>query len=275
MYFKSNFFETVPGVNIHYIDEGQGTPLVFVPGWTFSVEVFEHQIPYFAKNYRVIAIDPRAHGKSTVTAVGIDYPTQTQDMAKLIRHLGLDNVILVGWGFGAYETWGLIRELGIEHIKGIFNMDASPKSMSRDDNDWVEDSMENLCATIQTIRTPSGFRELLSDYTKAVMVQRELTDEELEWILSCSHMPNYLAMAEYAYAITDDYRAEAQLADACPTCYTEMLVAEHWADVAVPYMAKLCPNTKVHVLGGHLAFWEHHELFNTILETFVRKAAAM
>ena len=269
--YKSHFFETGPGVEIHYVDEGQGTPLIFVPGWTFSIDVFEKQIEYFSSRYRVIAIDPRAHGKSTMTAVGVDHTMHAQDIVRLMKHLDLKDVILVGWSFGAYETWGLIRELGIEHIKGIFNMDASPKSMSPNENDWVEDSIENLCTTIQTIRTPSGFRELLSDYTKAVMVQRELSDEELEWILDCSRMPYYLSMAEYAYAITDDYRADAQLADACPTCYTEMLVAEHWSDVAVPYMAKLCPNTKVHGLGGHLAFWEHHELFNSILEAFIKK----
>ncbi len=29
------YFETVSGIEIHYIDEGKGKPVIFVPGWTF------------------------------------------------------------------------------------------------------------------------------------------------------------------------------------------------------------------------------------------------
>jgi len=269
--YKSHFFETGPGVEIHYVDEGQGTPLILVPGWTFSIDVFEKQIEYFSSRYRVIAIDPRAHGKSTMTAVGVDHTMHAQDIVRLMKHLDLKDVILVGWSFGAYETWGVVREVGLDNIKGILNIDMSPKAISTVEGDWVEDAVETLRDTIQAIRTPEGFREVLESYTREVMIQRELSDEEMNWIMDCSRMPYYLAQAEYAVAITGDYREEAKLVDQSETCYGEMLVAEHWADVAVPYMNKLCPNTKIHVLGGHMAFWEYAEKFNAILDEFLAK----
>ena len=29
-----SYFEVVPGVDIYYEDEGEGVPLVLIPGWT-------------------------------------------------------------------------------------------------------------------------------------------------------------------------------------------------------------------------------------------------
>ncbi len=161
--------------------------------------------------------------------------------------------------------------MGLDRILGIFNIDMSPKACSPVEGDWVEDSVQNLCDTIQYVRTPEGFREVLVAYTKEVMIQHEMTDEELAFVMDAARMPYYLACAEYAIGVAGDYREEAKAADACPTCHTEFMIAEHWQDVAVPYMQKLCPNTELHVLGGHMAFWEHADKFNPILEKFLSR----
>jgi hypothetical protein len=31
---KSEFFKTSDGIRIHYLDSGDGRPIVFIPGWT-------------------------------------------------------------------------------------------------------------------------------------------------------------------------------------------------------------------------------------------------
>ena len=267
----SNYFETVPGIHIHYYDEGQGTPVIFVPGWTFSADVFEGQIEAFRDRYRIIAVDPRAHGRSTVTTLGVDHTTHAQDIARLIGHLNLKDIILVGWSFGAYETWGVVREIGLDNIKGIFNIDMSPQAVSTDETAWVEDKVQDICSTIRTIQTFAGFREVLESYTREVMFQREISDEEMDRIFDSARMPYHLACMEYALGVAGDYREEAKAADRCPTCHTEMMVAEHWADAAVPYMQALCPDTELHVLGGHMAFWEYPDKFNAILDTFLSR----
>jgi pimeloyl-ACP methyl ester carboxylesterase len=48
------------------------------------------------------------------------------------------------------------------------------------------------------------------------------------------------------------------------------IVAEHWAETAVPFLKKNFPNTKTAVLGGHMMFWEHPEKFNAILSDFIK-----
>ena len=50
------------GVEIAYTERGSGPSVVFVPGWTMSGEVFEHQLAELAPSFRVITFDPAAMG---------------------------------------------------------------------------------------------------------------------------------------------------------------------------------------------------------------------
>ena len=58
---NGSFFEVEPGVELYYESTGDGDPLIFIPGWTFTTEVFDHQVAHFAKSHRVVSFDPRSH----------------------------------------------------------------------------------------------------------------------------------------------------------------------------------------------------------------------
>ncbi len=264
-----NYFNTESGIDIHYVDKGQGQPIIFVPGWTFSCDVFENQVQYFSKSNRVIAVDPRCHGRSTMTMLGYDHTTHAKDLVKLINYLELKDIVLVGWSFGAYETWGMIREVGVSNIKGLLNIDMSPKALSTVEEDWVEGTIEEIADITLGIRSPEDMRNILSAYITEVMVQKKLSTDELNSILDMSKTPYYIASAQYGVACYANYIAEAQLADSKIPC--AFVIAEHWQDAALPYMKKLCPNTELHVLGGHMMFWEYPDQFNQILENFIKE----
>lgn len=51
-------------ITLHYIEAGEGFPLILLHGNGSSSSYFEHQIPYFAKRYHVYAVDTRGHGAS-------------------------------------------------------------------------------------------------------------------------------------------------------------------------------------------------------------------
>ncbi len=59
---ESKFVTVAPGVQIHVLDGGaeDAPALVFLPGLTFSGEVFRYQLEHFADKYRVVAVDPPA-----------------------------------------------------------------------------------------------------------------------------------------------------------------------------------------------------------------------
>ena len=61
---ESKYYPIAQGVELHYLEMGEGKPLVFIPGLTFAGEIFKAQLEYFSRQYRVIAIDPRGQGLS-------------------------------------------------------------------------------------------------------------------------------------------------------------------------------------------------------------------
>jgi non-heme chloroperoxidase len=99
------------------------------------------------------------------------------------------------------------------------------------------------------------------------MVQRELKEHELTWLVEQSlKTPYYIAANLFSAGMFSDYRTEAKMASEMVPTLT--VVAEHWAEVAKSFTEKISPNSKVEVLGGHLMFWEYSEKFNEIIEEF-------
>ena len=81
---ESRYFTTTDGVRLHYIDEGAGETLLFVPGWVMPAEIWRRQIDHFARNYRVIAVDPRSQGRSEIAQWGNDIRRHAEDLNELI-----------------------------------------------------------------------------------------------------------------------------------------------------------------------------------------------
>jgi non-heme chloroperoxidase len=263
------YIEIEPGIEIYYEEMGTGTPIVFVPGWTFTSEVFVHQMTHFSKTHRVIAIDPRSQGRSSMVLHGNDYATHAADLAKVIKALDLQDIVLVGWSFGCLETWGYVRQEGTQTIKAMVGIDLSPKPLSVDAQDWVEGPLDEIAGAYNTyLLSRQGQRDFVTYYADEIMVQRELSKEEMFWIVEQSlKTPPYIASALFASGMFSNYIEEAKLVDESLPALT--IIAEHWADTAVPFMQKHFPKTKTAVLGGHMMFWEHADQFNTILGDFI------
>ena len=60
---ESKFLTVGPDIQVHYWDKGEGDAIVFIPGLTFSGEIFRHQLEHFSDRHRVIAVDPRGQGQ--------------------------------------------------------------------------------------------------------------------------------------------------------------------------------------------------------------------
>ena len=51
-------------IELYYTEKGEGEPFIMLHGNVENGSVFEKEIDYFSKKYRVIAIDTRGHGRS-------------------------------------------------------------------------------------------------------------------------------------------------------------------------------------------------------------------
>lgn len=265
------YVEVDPGIELFVQDVGSGEPIVFIPGFTFTTEVFSKQVEYFSKSNRVIVIDPRSHGRSTITLQGNDYVTHGTDLGKVLKKLNVKNVTLVGWSFGCLTVWEYIKQFGFDHIKSVVMVDMPPKSLSLSSEDWKEGNLDDIAGIYNTyLRSQQGHREFITNYITQVMVQRELKEAELTWLVEQSlKTPYYIAGNLFASGMFSDYRNEAKLADGKVPVLT--VVAEHWANTAKAFTNKLSPNSRIETLGGHMMFWEHSERFNKIVQNFIRE----
>ncbi|WP_421382903.1 alpha/beta fold hydrolase [Bacillus salacetis] len=267
---NGKYIEVEPGIELFVQDTGTGEPLVFIPGFTFTTEVFAEQVRHFSQSYRTIVIDPRSHGRSTMTVHGNDYVTHGTDLQKVMKALKVENPTLVGWSFGCLTAWEYIRQFGTDKIQSLILVDMPPKSLSlQQDQDWVEGPLDDMAAAYTNyLRNPKGQRDFISAYASGVMVQREVKEEELTWIVEQSlKTPYYIAANLFSSGLFSDYREEAlRGSESIPTLF---IVAEHWAETATAYLSKLTPKATVKVLGGHFMFWEHSEKFNEIAGAFL------
>lgn len=87
-------------IQLHYIDQGQGQPLILLHGNGESCDYFEHQIPFFSENYRVIAIDTRGHGQSPRGESSFTIKQFAEDLHDFMDEKGMEKAILLGFSDG-------------------------------------------------------------------------------------------------------------------------------------------------------------------------------
>src|SRR5215217_7872525 len=71
-------------------------PLLLIHGNVTGIKGWAAQIDYFAKKYKVYAIDCRGRGKSDLGADTLSYIQQAKDMAAFIASLKLEAVSIIG-----------------------------------------------------------------------------------------------------------------------------------------------------------------------------------
>ena len=100
--FESRFFTTPSGHSMHFIDEGEGEPIVFVhgnPSWSFE---FRHLVKGLRSEFRCIAPDHIGFGLSSRSSNSEDHRPQAHAdaFASLMDHLDLRDITLylTDWG---------------------------------------------------------------------------------------------------------------------------------------------------------------------------------
>ncbi|GAA4548520.1 alpha/beta hydrolase [Pseudonocardia xishanensis] len=94
--------EVEPGVELHVQDVGSGPPVVLVPGWAQSHEVWDAQVRVLAPNHRVVAVDPRGQGRSDRPFGDYTIARHAADVAVVLRELDLRDAVMVGWSMGGF-----------------------------------------------------------------------------------------------------------------------------------------------------------------------------
>ena len=136
-------------VEIAYLDEGEGDPILLVHGFASTKNVnwvYPTWVSELRKNgRRVIALDNRGHGESAKLYDPAEYsiPIMASDVVALMDHLSIPRADIMGYSLGARMTaWlGLTKPerlrsailggigmamVGMEYCAGSYSLAESP-----------------------------------------------------------------------------------------------------------------------------------------------------
>ncbi len=100
-------FATVNGINMHYVEKGEGPLVLLLHGFPEMWWSWRHQIPALANaGYRVVAPDLRGYNETEAKGP-YDVDTLRDDVAALLDHLGAARAIVIGHDLGGYVAWHL------------------------------------------------------------------------------------------------------------------------------------------------------------------------
>jgi pimeloyl-ACP methyl ester carboxylesterase len=94
----------VNGQKLYYEDTGgSGPPVIFSHGLFMDHAMFAPQVEALKGRYRVITWDERGHGKTAGPDLGrFTYYDSADDLAALLKHLGIDRAVLAGMSQGGF-----------------------------------------------------------------------------------------------------------------------------------------------------------------------------
>lgn len=91
---------------LHYEQSGKGTPVIFVHEFSGDSRSWETQMRFFSRRYRCIAFNARGYPPSDVPPAHSKYSWRiaVDDIADVLRHLGIKKAHVVGCSMGAYSA---------------------------------------------------------------------------------------------------------------------------------------------------------------------------
>ena len=98
---RAEYIEVEPNVRLHVTDAGEGRPIVLIPGWPLSDEMYEYQYNDLINNkFRAIGITLRGFGKSDKPYGSYNYDVHAEDIKKVLCKLDIKDAVLCGFSMG-------------------------------------------------------------------------------------------------------------------------------------------------------------------------------
>lgn len=138
----SHHYAAINGIQMHYVELGDGMPVVLCHGFPHIWFSWHRQITHLAEaGYRVIAPDMRGMGRTEAppSPESYDIDAITGDLLGLLDHLNIERAVFAGLDFGAFAIYDLalrhpervIALIGLENPAAPHNPDESPLSEYR------------------------------------------------------------------------------------------------------------------------------------------------
>jgi pimeloyl-ACP methyl ester carboxylesterase len=125
------------GVPIHYLVTGsaEGEPVVLIHGFAGNIELqWTAVIDALKKDYRVIALDCRGHGRSGKPHDPASYGVEmANDVARLLDHLKIEKAHIVGYSMGS----GIALGFAVHYPQRALTVTLGGTGLSHDQDDLI------------------------------------------------------------------------------------------------------------------------------------------
>lgn len=265
---KFDGFVENQGVKIHYLAKNNGAQkmsLLFVPGVTMPAWIWENQLEYFSKYYRVVAMEPRSQGESDQCSEGNNAYSMAKDIKAVVDTLKLGPLILIGWSLAVPEVVNYAVHFASEQLKGLVLVDGL---LGIDPNvsfyNWIVDFWDQLQK--ERIQKTKEFVRMIFKQPR----KEEYYDKLFE---AAMRTPTNTVMTLMNNYILQDFRPLLPKIG-IPTM---IITVDGPLLEYMKTMHKLIPHSRFETVenADHAMFVDQPEIFNRILEEFISDLKAI
>lgn len=249
----------VKNINVNYIDEGVGIPVIFLQGWGTNIDLYKKVTDKISTLTRVIALDLPGFGKTSEPPIPWSVDEYTDFVMEFIKVLKLKKVILMGHSFGGRVIIKMMTKLKKEfEVEKIILLDSAGIKPKTNLKKQIKQKWFKMCKRVANSKlgrklSPGLVEEMQkkhgsADYRNASSLMRQVLVK----------------------AINED------LTDLLPNIKVPTLLVWGDQDTATPLedariMEKLIPDAGLVVLKntGHYSFLEDFYTFSRVMDSFL------
>ena len=259
---------SVNGLKLYYESEGDGEPVVLIPGFAAGRWIWFKQTAELSRNFRVIVFDPRGVSASDKPEGPQTIGLLADDVAHLLQTIGVSSAHIVGASFGGFVA----QEFALKYPSMTRKLVLCCTSFGGPNH--VVPAPETLLALASTKGLNSEERmraNLLLAFTPEFVKTQTAEVDHIVHLRATNDVPEHIYLSQLQAAM--NFNVESRLSE----IKTPTLVLSGDADVIVPVqnsrnLAAKIPNAKLQIVNGgsHTFFIEQAQEFNRILCTFIR-----
>ena len=252
---------TPDGVRIAYHELGSGDPaIILIHGGFGNRTGFGFQEEYFSPSHRCIAVDLRGHGESDKPDVVYTMEQHGDDVAELIRQLGLEKPVLVGQSMGGQ----VIISAAARHpevVGAIASLD-SPSNIPG----WHQ---QHHGPFDHLMTAESDFRETLRMFLSASYLPTDDPSRVATISDRLAEVPDHVILNGWKGMMGFDAE-QIMRGVKCPYLYIDC----GQPDLDLDLLRELCPQVVIgKVVGaGHKALQDVPDQINAMLNRFIQHA---
>ncbi|WP_222430988.1 alpha/beta fold hydrolase [Mucilaginibacter pallidiroseus] len=230
-------YYSVNGIKLYIEVYGEGPPLLMIHGNGGDMSSFAENVAYFAKKYKVILVDSRAHGKSVDAADSLTFEQMADDFAALLTEMHIPKAYVLGWSDGGINALLMAMRHPDKVIKlASTGANITPDSTALDPKGWLQSQAyyeKNKNRQWKTAKERNSWKVFMLDWN-----QPNIKPEDLKQI-KCP-----------ALIIAGDH-------DVIVDAHTRLI-------------QKSIPGSKLWIIpnSGHATLIEHAALFNKTVNAF-------